>query len=184
MKKYTVVTLILSFLWATAGLAQESITLDFNEIIKHVSTYPTYLAKREKERDLYRRRISRESQILREKLEKFKFESPTMSPSVKKVEEEELKKYSNVVRKLDYRLKTEIDERDAKEYKKVKDQLKKEIRKFGKKKKVKAIFSADKEKLLFRGRGVSPLTIKVLKNNKKIPDFTEKFVEWQKKKNK
>ena len=132
--------LILIFLSSSFAYGQpNSVLIDQNKAIKVMKGHAEFVARRDVERENYRRRISRESQILREKLEKFKFNSSTMSPSVKKTEEAELKKYSNVVRKLDFRLKSEIDAREMAARQKVKEQLSKEIMKFGKRKKIKLI---------------------------------------------
>jgi hypothetical protein len=159
--------------------AGTTIIINEDQAIKHVKGYDEYIGTRDIERENYRRRISRESQILKEKLEKFKYNSSTMSPSVKKTEEAELKKYSNVVRKLDFRLKSEIDARAEKTRSKLLKILKKEIKRYGKKKRLKAIFNTSIDQTLYRARGVSPLNIKVLMQEKNIPDETEKFCEDQ-----
>jgi hypothetical protein len=98
-----------------------------------------------------------------------------MSPSIRQTEEAELKKYSNVVRKLDFRLKSEIDARADQARAKLLKKLKKEIKRYGKKKKLKAIFNNTSDQVLYRARGVSPLRVKVLMQEKKIPDHTETF---------
>ena len=127
MKKW-LTFIIISILSNNVFAGPNSILINEDEAIKHVKGYQEFIATRDIERENYRRRISRESQILREKLEKFKYNSSTMSPTIKQTEEDELKKYSNVVRKLDFRLKSEIDVRSEKARAKLVIKLKKEIK--------------------------------------------------------
>ncbi len=162
----------------------ESVLLNEKEAIKHIRGHNLFIEKKNLERKKYQRRISRESQILKEKLEKFKYDSPTMRMSLKRKEEAELKEYSNMIRKLDFRLKKEIDAREEIEILKYKKILKKEIKLFGKLQKIKIIFDIHKERLLYRAKGISPLTVKVLKQEKNIPDYTKLFILYQKKKSK
>lgn len=182
MIKYLLLILI-SLSTSLAFGQLNSVFIDQEKAITVMTGYGEFIGRRDLERENYRRRISRESQILREKLEKFKFNSSAMSPSVKKTEEAELKKYSNVVRKLDFRLKSEIDSREEEARRKVKVLLGKEIIRFGKRKKIKVIFDSGNEKVIYRARGVSPLTVKVFKQEKNIPDYTEKFMEYESKRN-
>jgi hypothetical protein len=150
--------------------------IDKEAAIKHVLGYEEYESIESVENEKLRRRIKRETQILTEKLEKFKFEAPNLQPSVKKVRQEELIKYGKALQALEKQLVEEKDANLEKHFKKIEKQWNKQSRDFFVSKKSKVVFLKKDGKLIYRGKGVTPLTIKVLKDQKDKEDITSDFI--------
>ena len=88
------VVILKILVFSFSAFAEQGVyVIDKDEAIKHVLNYEEYEAIESVEDEKVKRRIKRETQILSEMLEKFKFEAPNLPPSVKKTRKTELVKY-------------------------------------------------------------------------------------------
>lgn len=164
-------------LFSQIAFAEQGVyIIDREEAIKHVLNYEDYEAIETVEDEKLKRRIKRETQILSEKLEKFKFEAPNLPPSVKKTRKAELVKYGQALQALEKKLIGEKEKFLEKHYVKVQKQWKKQSKAFYRMKKAKVVFLKSDGKTVYRGKGVTPLTIKVLKSQKNKTDLTDEFI--------
>ncbi len=171
--------MMIFFFSLTSWSAEKGVhIIDKEEAIKHVLGYEEYESYETVENEKLKRRIKRETQILTEKLEKFKFEAPNLSPSVKKTRNDELIKYGKALQALEKQLIEDKNKVLEKHYVKIEAQWKKQSRSFFVAKKAKVVFLKSDGKVIYRGKGVTPLTIKVMKNQKDKEDITKEFIAY------
>lgn len=170
--------ILLSIFFLSSAFSAEKgvFIIDRDEAIKHVLGYEDYEAVESVEDEQLKRRIKRETQILTEKMEKYKFDAPNLRPSEQKIRKDELIKYGKALQELEKKLVSEKDKRLEKHYLKIKKQWKKQSRLFFRKKKSKVVFLKSDGKTIYRGKGVTPLTIKVLQAQKDKEDITAEFI--------
>ncbi|MCO4795394.1 MAG: hypothetical protein KC493_16865 [Bacteriovoracaceae bacterium] len=178
MKKNIIVLILFLISLNSYGAGNGVCVIDKEKAIKHVRGYEEYENIKSIEDEKFDRRIKRETQILTEKLEKFKYESPNMAPSVKAVKKDELVKYGNSLKALEAKMKVDRDKILSKKFLKIEKSWKKFSKSYFRKIKAKVVFRASDNKLIFRGKGVTPLTIRVLKTEKVKKDITDDFIEF------
>ena len=79
---------------------------------------------------------------------------------------------------LEKKLISEKEKVLEKHYDKIEKQWKKQSKSFYKKRKAKVVFLKSNGKTVYRGKGVTPLTIKVLKSQKNKTDLTDEFISY------
>ena len=168
----------ISILFSYSAYAAEKgvYIIDRDKAIRHVLGYEEYETIESVENEKLNRRLKRETQILSESMEKFKFESPHLSPTARKAREKELISYGKALQELEKKLIAKKDKALEQHYTKVKKQWRRQSRSFFRKKKSKIVFLKSDGKMIYRGKGVTPLRIKVFKAQKKKEDITEEFI--------